>query len=107
MTFAAVIVFNRFIRTCRPHPSTGHSAFYRTGTFDLLDTFFALMFPFFLSVFAIFLFRQAFKTFPDDIVLAARLDGMKGVGNPLAGRDPEHQAADRRFCRLLLCCALE
>ena len=51
--------------------------FIALATFDLLDTFFALMFPFFLSVFAIFLFRQAFKTFPDDIVLAARLDGMK------------------------------
>ena len=45
--------------------------------FNLLDTFFALMFPFFLSVFAIFLFRQAFMTFPEDIVLAARMDGMK------------------------------
>ncbi len=43
---------------------------------NLLDTYFALMFPFFLSVFAIFLFRQAFKSFPEDIVQAARLDGM-------------------------------
>ena len=79
--------------------------FIALATFDLLDTFFALMFPFFLSVFAIFLFRQAFKTFPDDIVLAARLDGMKEW--EILWRVPEHQAADRRFCRLLLCCALE
>ncbi len=43
---------------------------------DLLDTYFALMLPFFLSVFAIFLFRQAFKSFPEDIIQAARLDGM-------------------------------
>ena len=43
---------------------------------DLLDTFFALMFPFFLSVFAIFLFRQAFMSFPEEIILAARMDGM-------------------------------
>lgn len=41
-----------------------------------MDTYFAQMFPFFLSVFAIFLLRQAFKTFPDEILEAARLDGM-------------------------------
>ena len=37
--------------------------FIALATFDLLDTFFALMFPFFLSVFAIFLFRQASRHF--------------------------------------------
>lgn len=42
---------------------------------DLLDTYFAIMVPFFLSVFAIFLFRQFFKTFPTEIIHAARLDG--------------------------------
>lgn len=42
---------------------------------DLLDTYFAIMMPFFLSVFAIFLFRQVFKTFPNEIIHAARLDG--------------------------------
>lgn len=42
----------------------------------LLDSYFALMVPFFISVFAIFLFRQAFKTFPDEIIQAARVDGM-------------------------------
>jgi multiple sugar transport system permease protein len=41
----------------------------------LLDGYFALMFPWFLSAFAIFLFRQFFKTFPDEIISAARLDG--------------------------------
>lgn len=44
-----------------------------TGT---LDSYFSLMLPFFLSVFAIFLFRQVFHLFPDDIIHAARLDGM-------------------------------
>jgi multiple sugar transport system permease protein len=34
------------------------------------------MMPFFLSVFAIFLFRQFFKSYPDEIIHAARLDGM-------------------------------
>lgn len=42
----------------------------------LLDTYFALMVPFFLSAFAIFLFRQAFKSFPDEIIHAARVDGV-------------------------------
>lgn len=41
----------------------------------LLNTYVAMMFPFFLSVFAIFLFRQSFKTFPEEIIQAARLDG--------------------------------
>ncbi len=43
---------------------------------ELLNTYFSMMVPFFLSVFAIFLPRQFFKGFPDDIIQAARLDGM-------------------------------
>lgn len=43
---------------------------------ELLNTYFAMMLPFFVSVFAIFLLRQFFKSFPDDIIHAARLDGM-------------------------------
>ncbi|HVE48549.1 MAG TPA: carbohydrate ABC transporter permease [Casimicrobiaceae bacterium] len=42
----------------------------------LLNTYFAMMMPFFLSVFAIFLFRQFFKSYPDEIIHAARVDGM-------------------------------
>jgi len=42
----------------------------------LLNTYLSMMIPFFLSVFAIFLLRQFFKGFPDDILQAARLDGM-------------------------------
>jgi multiple sugar transport system permease protein len=42
----------------------------------LLNTYFAMMLPFFLSVFAIFLFRQFFKGYPDEIIQAARLDGV-------------------------------
>ena len=45
----------------------------------LLDTYFAMMFPFFISVFAIFLFRQFFKTFPDSIIQAARVDGFSEI----------------------------
>lgn len=46
------------------------------ATAGFLNTYFAIMLPFFLSVFAIFLLRQAFKTFPDEIIHAARLDGL-------------------------------
>lgn len=42
----------------------------------LLNTYFSMMLPFFLSVFAIFLFRQYFRTYPDEIIQAARLDGV-------------------------------
>lgn len=41
----------------------------------LLDSYTALVVPFIVSVFAIFLFRQFFLTYPDDILDAARLDG--------------------------------
>jgi len=43
---------------------------------DLLNTLAVLIAPFTLSVFAIFLFRQFIKSFPNDIVLAARSDGL-------------------------------
>lgn len=42
----------------------------------VLNTYFSMMAPFFLSVFAVFLFRQFFRSFPDEIIHAARLDGM-------------------------------
>jgi len=48
-------------------------AFARLG---LLDTYAALAAPFAVSVFAIFMFRQAFKALPDELIQAARLDGM-------------------------------
>jgi multiple sugar transport system permease protein len=42
----------------------------------LLNTYAALILPFTISVFAIFLFRQFFKSLPDELIHAARLDGM-------------------------------
>ncbi|MDL2410716.1 carbohydrate ABC transporter permease [Rhizobium calliandrae] len=41
-----------------------------------LNTYAALIFPYVVSPFGIFLFRQFFKTIPDDVVHAARLDGL-------------------------------
>ena len=45
----------------------------------LLDTYFAMMFPFIVSVFAIFLFRQFFRGFPDSSIQAARVDGFSEI----------------------------
>ena len=42
----------------------------------MLNTYAALILPSVISVFAIFLFRQFFKALPDELVHAARLDGM-------------------------------
>jgi multiple sugar transport system permease protein len=42
----------------------------------ILNTYTALVFPFVVSPFGIFLFRQFFKSIPDDVVHAARLDGL-------------------------------
>ncbi len=41
----------------------------------LLDSYAALILPFVVSAFGIFLMRQFFRTVPDDLVHAARLDG--------------------------------
>ncbi|MBK1659688.1 carbohydrate ABC transporter permease [Paracraurococcus ruber] len=42
----------------------------------LLNSYAALIAPFAISVFAIFLFRQFFRALPDELLHAARLDGM-------------------------------
>ena len=42
----------------------------------LLDSYAALILPFAFSAFGIFLMRQFFKTVPDDLMNAARIDGL-------------------------------
>lgn len=42
----------------------------------LLDSYTVLVAPFALSAFAIFLFRQFIRALPDDLIAAARLDGL-------------------------------
>lgn len=46
----------------------------------LLNSYFALVAPFTISVFGIFLFLQFFRALPDDLIHAARLDGMSETG---------------------------
>ena len=45
------------------------------NVFHYYDTLFALIFPALATVFNIFLLRQAFRTVPDDLIDAARIDG--------------------------------
>ncbi|OLP54815.1 sugar ABC transporter permease [Rhizobium rhizosphaerae] len=46
----------------------------------LLNSYMALVAPFSISVFGIFLFLQFFRSLPDDLIHAARLDGMSELG---------------------------
>jgi hypothetical protein len=72
----------------------------------LLNTYFAIMMPFFLSVFAIFLFRQFFKGYPDEIIMR-RARRNERVRDRLAHRRAQRLAGDRRIRRLLVRRALE
>jgi multiple sugar transport system permease protein len=59
-----------------PHQVLALPLFILAYQLGLLNTYAALVLPFAVSPFAIFLFRQFFKSIPDDIVHAARLDGL-------------------------------
>lgn len=48
-------------------------AFWQAG---ILDSYAAIILPSTISVFGIFLMRQFFRTVPDDLIAAARMDGM-------------------------------
>jgi multiple sugar transport system permease protein len=61
---------------CIPIQVTALPIYVSLAGIGLLNTYFSMMLPFFLSAFAIFLFRQSFRAFPDEIIQAARLDGM-------------------------------
>ena len=59
-----------------PHQVLALPLFILGYSLGILNSYAALVFPFVVSPFAIFLFRQFFKSIPDDIVHAARLDGL-------------------------------
>nr|WP_314071850.1 carbohydrate ABC transporter permease [uncultured Roseococcus sp.] len=46
----------------------------------LLDTYAAIILPSTVSVFGIFLMRQFFRTVPNDLIAAARMDGLSELG---------------------------
>ena len=59
-----------------PHQATAIPLYVMLHHAGLLNTMAALVVPFSISAFGIFLMRQFFRTVPDDLVHAARLDGM-------------------------------
>jgi len=71
LLFAAVLV-----GLLIPHQVLALPLFILGYQLGLLNTYAALIFPFIVSPFGIFLFRQFFRTVPDDIIHAARLDGL-------------------------------
>jgi multiple sugar transport system permease protein len=63
-----------------PHQVLALPLFVLAYKLHILNSYVALIFPFVVSPFGIFLFRQFFKSIPDDIVHAARLDGVSELG---------------------------
>jgi multiple sugar transport system permease protein len=59
-----------------PHQVLALPMFFLCYELGIQDSYAALVLPFMVSPFGIFLFRQFFKSIPDDIVHAARLDGL-------------------------------
>jgi len=63
-----------------PHQVLALPLFILFYKLHLLDTYAALIIPGIVSPFAIFLLRQFFRGVPNDLVFAARLDGMSELG---------------------------
>jgi len=62
-----------------PHQVLSLPLFILGYKLGILNSYTALIFPYVVSPFGIFLFRQFFKTIPDDVVHAARLDGLSEI----------------------------
>lgn len=71
-TLFAFVMFGLLV----PAQVTAMPLYFTFAKLGLLDTYTALIAPFTISVFAIFLFRQFFRAMPDELIHAARLDGM-------------------------------
>lgn len=63
-----------------PHQVLALPLFVLCHWLGILNTYAALIAPFAVSPFGIFLFRQFFRTIPDDTIHAARLDGLSEAG---------------------------
>ena len=70
--FFAMVIFSLLI----PQFVFAIPVYFELHLLDLLDTYFSLIYPWTISVFSIFLIRQFFMTVPDDLLHAARIDGM-------------------------------
>jgi multiple sugar transport system permease protein len=63
-----------------PPQATAIPVFLLLHRLGVLDSYAAMILPFTISVFGIFLMRQFFKTVPDDLIDAARMDGISEFG---------------------------
>lgn len=63
-----------------PHHVLALPLFVLCHRLGILNSYAALILPFIVSPFGIFLLRQFFKAAPDDIIYAARLDGVSELG---------------------------
>jgi multiple sugar transport system permease protein len=63
-----------------PPQATAIPVFLLFHQLGMLDSYAALIVPFTISTFGIFLMRQFFKTVPDDLIEAARMDGISEFG---------------------------
>lgn len=63
-----------------PHQVLACPLFVLCYKLGILNRYAALILPFIVSPFGIFLLRQFFKAIPDDVVYAARLDGVSELG---------------------------
>ena len=70
-----VLIIMVIAALCVPMQALALPLFIGLAKAKLLNTYFAMMAPFLVSVFAIFLFRQSFCRYPDEIIEAARIDG--------------------------------
>jgi multiple sugar transport system permease protein len=59
-----------------PHQVLALPIFILCHKLGILNSYAALILPFVVSPLGIFLFRQFFRTIPDDVIYAARLDGL-------------------------------
>ena len=78
--------------------------FFSTG---ILNTYASLVLPFTISVFGIFLMRQFFLGVPDDLIDAARIDGMSEYRHRLGRHGADRHAGAGRLRHLLAGRALE
>lgn len=59
-----------------PPPALALPLFIMAAETGLIDTYAGLIIPWTISALGIFLFRQAFRNVPDEVIEAARLDGL-------------------------------
>ncbi len=71
-TVFALILFCILI----PPQATAIPVFLMFHQIGILDTYASLVLPFTISAFGVFLMRQFFRTVPDDLIDAARMDGL-------------------------------